>query len=88
MPFTKRKVKILEAKYFKDQESILIIGECDEGKLKNQIHKNCFSYGTRSELEIDAELEKTAEMMVGKTIELVFDEELDYKLKENETLGY
>ncbi len=71
-----RPIKVLEAQYIKDAQSILIVGECSEGRLRTQINRNCFSYGTRSEEEIIEELNKTAALMVGKTIKMVFDEEL------------
>ena len=69
-----RQVKVLEAKYIKGAQSIVILGECEEGKLRNQIHKSCFSFGDRTEEEIDKELEKTAEMMIGKIVKMVFHE--------------
>jgi len=83
-----RKVKVLQAEYVKDAQSILIVGECQEGKLRHQINRSCFSFGNRTEEEIITELEKTAEMMVGKTIRLVFDTELDGKMNDHVNLKY
>jgi len=76
-----RDIKVLEADYIEDAESILIIGECAEGRLRTHIHKNCFSYGNRTEAEIVEELKKTASMMIDKTIKMVFDDEMNAKLK-------
>ena len=81
-----REIKVLEAEYVKDAESILIIGECCEGRLRTQINKSCFAYGDRTEEEITEELEKTAELMVGKTIKMVFDEDLDGRATGNPRL--
>ena len=72
-----RKIKVLEADYVKEAQSILIVGECEEGRLRTQINRNCFSYGNRTEEEIGEELQKTAKMMIGKTINMVFDEDLN-----------
>jgi len=84
----KRKIRILEARYVKEAGSIAIIGECQEGKMTNQINKSCFSFGDRTENEIDREMEKTADMMVGKEIYMVFDPELNGKIKDNFPLKY
>jgi len=69
-----RKIKVLEADYVDDAQSILIVGECSEGRLRTQINRSCFSYGNRTEDQIKEELRKTAKMMIGKTINMVFDE--------------
>lgn len=77
-----KEIKVLEAEYVKDARSILIVGECSEGRLRTQINRTCFSYGNRSETEIVEELDKTASMMIGKTIKMIFDEDLgNAKLK-------
>ena len=72
-----RAIKVLEAQYVNDAQSILIVGECTEGRLRTQIHRNCFAYGNRTEEEIKDELEKTAIMMIGKTINMVFDYDMN-----------
>jgi len=84
----KRKVKVLEAGYIEEAQSILVVGECSEGRLRTHVHRNCFLYGNRSEAEIKDELEKTAKMMIGKTIEMVFDTDLDGKIKDHARLKY
>ena len=84
----KRKVKVLEARYVEEAQAILIVGECSEGRLRTQIHRNCFLYGNRTEPEIKKELENTAQIMIGKTIEMVFDTELDGKIKDHVSLRY
>jgi hypothetical protein len=83
-----RKIKVLEAKYVKEAESIIILGEGEEGKLRTQINKACFSFGRRTEEEIDYEMEKTAHLLVGKHINLAFDEELDAKIQCGNRLNY
>lgn len=83
-----RKIKVLEAEYVKEAGSILIVGECEEGRLRNQIPRDCFSYGDMTEEEIERELQKTAEMMVNKYIDMVFDTDLDGKIKDKQGLKY
>ena len=82
-----KKIKVLEAKYVEDAESILIRGECTEGELKTQIHKNSFDFGSRTLPEINREMHKTAYLMEGKTLNLLFSDSIqDYEgLKEPET---
>jgi len=72
----KRKVRVLHAQYVKEADSIVIVGECNEGRLRNQIHRSCFRYGGRTEEEIENELKKTAKMMIGKIIMLEFNPNL------------
>ena len=81
----KKDVKVLEAKYVSDADSILIIGECDEGKLRHQINSTCFTFGDKDKVE---EMEKTAELMIGKTISMVFDTDLEGKIKDHYSLKY
>lgn len=74
----KKPVKVINAKYIKETKSILVLGECEledgqMGRLTHQIHRSLFSFGNRTEKEIVKELEKTAEMMKGKTIVMEFD---------------
>jgi len=83
-----RNVFILEAEYSDEAKSIIILGECQEGKFRNQIHRNCFTYGDRPESEIIKELKKTAEMMVGRRINIVFDPDLDERIETNGPLNY
>ena len=80
-----RRIKVLKADYIKDADSILIIGECAEGRFRNQIHSSCFSFGDRDK---EIEMKKTAKMMVGKTINLVFDTYLENKIEDNYKLEY
>ena len=84
----KKKIKVLKAKYVKEAESIAILGECDQGRLVHQIHKSAFSFGDRTEAEIIRELEKTAAMMVGKHITIVFDPELNGRIQDHVALKY
>ena len=81
----KKKVKVLEADYVRDADSILIIGECSEGRLRNQIHSSCFAFGSKDK---EAEMKKLAYLMIGKTITMVFDPELDGKIKDKIKIKY
>ena len=69
----KRQVHILNAQYVEDVDCILIVGECEEGRLRHQIPSSCFSFGNKDKV---AEMKKTAEMMENKTIWMVFDPNL------------
>ncbi len=84
----KRKLRVLKAEYIDDAQSILIQGQYKEGLVRHQIHRDCFFYGNRSEEEIVKELQKTAEMMIGKEIEIVYDPELDDKIKDKVSIKY
>lgn len=84
----KKKVKVLKAKYVQEAQSIAILGECDQGRLIHQIHKSAFSFGNRSEAEVIKELEKTAAMMVGKYINIVYDPDLNGRIKDHVALKY
>jgi hypothetical protein len=81
----KKKVKVLEADYVADADSILIIGECSEGRLRHQIHSSCFTFGNKDKV---AEMKKTAQLMIGKTLFMVFDVELNGKIKDHAKLKY
>lgn len=80
-----KKVKVLEAGYVKEANSILLIVECDEGRFRNQIHSDCFTFGGKN---VEEEMTKTAALMVGKTINIAFDTELDGKIKDHYKLKY
>ena len=81
----KKKVKVLEAIYVKEADSILILGECEQGQLKHQIHSSCFVFGNKDK---ETEMKKTAELMLGKTIWMVFDPDLEGKIKDKMSLKY
>ena len=81
----KKKVKVLEADYVKEASSILIIGECSEGRFRNQIHSDCFSFGSKDK---DEEMKKLAKLMIGKTLTMIFDPELDGKIKDHVKIKY
>jgi len=84
-----KSIHILKAEYVKEAESILLLGlDSDLGVIRTQIHKSDFYYGDRTESQIDCELIKTAELLIGKKLNLVFDSELDEKIKNNVPLKY
>ena len=84
----KKKVLVINATYIEETQSILIKGECENGRLTHQINRSLFNFGTRTEEEITAEMHKTAALMKGKTIDMVFDTELDDKIKDHHPLKY
>ena len=84
----KKVVTVTDATYVKDAEAILLVGECENGKFRQQIDKSCFSFGDRSQEQIDLEMEKTAKMFIGKRVYMVFDPELDKKIEDHASLKY
>ena len=81
----KRKIKVLQADYVADADSILILGECSDGRIRQQIHSSAFSFGGKDK---EAEMKKTAEMMIGKEIVMVFDPDLEDKIEDKTSLKY
>ena len=81
----KLNILVKEAKYIEESDSILILGECDKGMLRHQINSSCFTFG---ELDKATAMQETAELMLGKRINIVFDGELDGKIKDNYPLKY
>ena len=81
----KLKVKILEASYVADADAILILGECEKGKLRHQIHSSCFTFGNQDK---STAMSDTAKLMLGKSIWMVFDEELNEKIEDHQPLKY
>ena len=81
----KKLVHVLEAKYVIEADSIIILGSCDEGEFRHQINSSCFRFG---DLDRVKEMTKTAELMVGKTITMIFDPDLDGKIKDHYALKY
>jgi len=68
---TTRQIKVLEATYIEEADSILVIGEYEEGgKMRHQIHSDCFMFGDK---DVKTEMIKTAELMIGKKINIAFD---------------
>jgi hypothetical protein len=80
-----KKIKVLKAQYVEETDSILLLGQCEEGVFRQQIHSSVFYFGNKNKKK---EMEKTAELMIGKTINMVFDPQLDNKINNNETLKY
>ena len=81
----KRKVKVLEAKYVEEADAILVLGECQEGRFRQQIHSSCFAFGNKNKKD---EMIITAELMLGKNIFMVFDPDLDERIKDHSKLKY
>jgi hypothetical protein len=81
----KRKVRVIEATYSKEADSIVMIGECSEGRLRHQIHSSCFNFGG---LDKEIEMTKTASMMIGKPLMMVFDPDLMDKIKDGVPIKY
>ena len=81
-------IKVLRAEYCKDAESIVILGECSEGTIRTQMMKSAFDPKGRGPDEMDLEMEKIAHLLIGKKINIVFDPELDKKIKAGQRLVY
>lgn len=71
-----KKIKVINAHYVAEADSILIVGETEEGTFSNQIHSNCFAFGDKNKTQ---EMEKTASLLIGKTINMEFDESVDQR---------
>ena len=70
----KQIIMVLEAQYIEDAKSILILGECDKGKVRTPIHRDSLgTYGNRSESEISSILQDIAKSLIGKNITLEYD---------------
>lgn len=76
---TKDKILVKEAVYIKQVGSITVVGECEKGQIRTQIHKNCFSFNSLDNDEIDKQMEITAKLMIGKKITLEYDDEKQSK---------
>jgi hypothetical protein len=98
----KKKVKVIEARYIEQAESILLKGQTDNGEINQQIHRMCFAFkgldGDKLRAKLDSdpsfnkeynlEMVKTAELLIGKNIYLVFDQDLNDKIKNHHALKY
>ena len=87
------KGKLLDASYIKEAKSVLFIVECDQGRFRTQIHRDQIAnYGSRTEDEIEKELKKYVDILkniyMGKHINVVFDTELDGKIKDHVKIKY
>lgn len=81
----KRKVRILKAEYVPETESILMMGECQEGRFRQQINKSCFTFGDK---DVTTEMTKLAKLLVNKQVYMVFDADLENKIIDNYPLKY
>ena len=61
---------VLEAEYVEDADSILIIAECEEGKIRHQIPSSLFTFGDKDK---STEMTKLAELLIDKPINIQFD---------------
>ena len=81
----KKEILVKEAKYYSGDDAIVIIGECDMGSVRHQIHSSSFIFGNKDKI---VEMQKLAELLVGKKINVVFDPDLDDKIKDKVNLKY
>ena len=81
----KKKARVLEAKYIAEADSIVLLCEWEKGKLRHQIHSSCFTFGNKDKA---TEMQKTAELMIGKNIWMAFDTDLEGKIKDHYPLKY
>ena len=89
------KARLLDARYVREDKSILLVLECEQGRFRSQIHRdNIATYGNRTEDEIERELNKYVEIMIyaykgkDKFINAVFDANLDDKIQDNCEIKY
>ena len=83
-PVTK-KILVKDAKYYKGDDAIVIIGECSEGQVRHLIPSSAFTFGDKDKV---VEMEKLADLLLGKNINIVFDPDLDDKIKDKYPLRY
>ena len=75
----KKKVRVIQARYVEEAESILLKGQSAEGEVNQQIHKMCFAYRgldgdkLRLKLESDPEFNKAYNIEMEKTAKLFKD---------------
>lgn len=81
----KKKVRVLEAKYVKEADSIILMGEIDGGKIRHQISSSCFSFGDKN---VEKEMTILANLMIGKYLYLVCDTDIDGKIKDHVNIKY
>jgi len=67
------KLKVLEASYDEEMDSIVLVGECREQHVRHRLPSSLFEFGDKDKA---TEMKKTAAMMVGKTINMVFNPDL------------
>jgi hypothetical protein len=85
----RKRVLVIGATYMEDKKGIFIVGECDEGSFEHLIDRDSLAtFGDRSEEEIVEEMHKTADLMEGKQIWLIFDPSAQKKLDNGEDLDY
>jgi len=81
----KKEILVKEARYYSGDDAIVIIGECDVGELRHLIPSDSFTFGDK---DVATEMNKLAELMVGKKINIVFDPDLNNKIKDKVNLKY
>lgn len=93
----KRKVKVVDARYIDDADSILITGECQEGVFRQQIPAQTLLKGIFGNRELNISNEERIESLkffaerLKYRVEpfiMVFDPDLDGKIKDNYPLKY
>jgi hypothetical protein len=89
----KKRVKVIGATYLEEKKAFHIVGECDEGDLQQLIERDALfptidRITDMSYEDIVYEMHKTAQIMQGKEIWLVFDPEAQKKLDNGEELDY
>lgn len=69
---------VKEARYIEDEESIIMVCECDKGPFYSQINAASFTFNNKDKHE---EMRKTASLLIGKRINVVFDPDLDKRIQ-------
>ena len=81
----KIKVTVIEARYLKKADSILMVVENSGKRFYTQINSSAF---TIKEGKKEEEMEKLAEMLIGKSINYVCDKEIEDKIKDKFPIKY
>jgi hypothetical protein len=92
----KKEVTVINATYVEETESFLILGECENGRMTPQIHRTIllpqFNFDqlleTISEEDLTVEMHNFAKMVKGKTIEMVFDPNMEDNMKNRHPLKF
>ena len=84
----KRTLNVLSAKYVSDAKSVLIVGECEEGRFRTQIYRDALIPGGIQEGLPEKDVGKLftsfAKDIVGKELTIVFDPDVTERMKAND----
>lgn len=89
----KKHVTVLAAEYSKEAKSIVLLVECDNGRFYSHIHlqqllPNITNWDYFRECDVIKLSKGFCKDIVGKKIWVVFDPDLDAKIKDNHPIEY